>query len=247
MLIRPVLILGGTAEARELAELLIERDFRPTTSMAGVTADPILPPGNIRRGGFGSPQGMVRFLNGGVFIAIADAAHPFAVNISATAAQAAQKSGIPYLRLERPAWTPESADQWMEVANFEAAASAIPLGARVLLTIGHKGLPPFLSRPDISGIVRTIENLTIAIPGNWKLVQGRPPYTFESELDLISRENITVLVTKNSGSESTRAKLDAAREKNIPVILVKRPAKPEAPTFWPPKALAEHLAAAFKA
>jgi precorrin-6A/cobalt-precorrin-6A reductase len=247
MLIRPVLILGGTAEARELAELLIGRDFRPTTSMAGVTSDPILPPGNVRRGGFGGAQGMVRFLNGGAFIAIADAAHPFAVSISTHAAQAAKKSGIPYLRLERPAWLPGEADQWLEAATLEEAARIIPPGARVLLTTGQKELSPFLSRMDISGIVRLIECPSIPIPGNWTVLKDRPPYAAEFEYDLLTRENITLLVTKNSGSDNTRAKLDAAREKNIPVIMIKRPLKPEAPTFWPPKALADHLAAAFKA
>jgi len=247
MLVRPVLILGGTSEARELAELLIERDFLPTTSMAGVTSDPILPPGNIRRGGYGSVQGVMRFLNGGAFIAIADAAHPFAVNVSTTAARAAQKSGIPYLRLERPPWVPSAADQWTEVARLEDAAKAIPPGARVLLTTGQKELPPFLSRTDISGFVRMIENPSIPIAGNWTIIKDRPPYTIEAELGLLSRENITVLVAKNSGGDSTRAKLDAAREKSIPVIIVKRPTKPDAPTFWPPKALADHLASAFKA
>lgn len=246
MLVRPVLILGGTAEARELAGLLIERDFRPTTSLAGVTSDPLLPPGNIRRGGFGSAQGMVRFLNGGVFIAIADACHPFAVNISANAAQAAKKSGIPYLRLERPAWAPAESDRWTEVATIDEAAKAVPPGARVLLTTGQKELLPFLSRTDISGVLRTIESPSVSIPENWKLLQDRPPYHIESEIDLMARENITLLVTKNSGSGGTRAKLDAARERKIPIIIVKRPAKPDAPGFWPPKALADYLAAAFK-
>jgi precorrin-6A/cobalt-precorrin-6A reductase len=247
MLIRPVLILGGTAEARELAGLLIERDFLPTTSLAGATSDPILPPGKIRKGGFGGVQSMVQFLNGEFFIAIADATHPFAANISANAAQAARKSGLPYLRLERPPWTPTESDRWIEVASIEEAASAIPSGAHILLTTGKKELSPFLSRPDISGIVRTIETPAIAFPKNWRLIRDRPPYTIESEADLMTRESITLLVTKNSGSDSTRAKLDAAREKNIPVIMVKRPLKPEAPTFWPPAALADHLAAAFKA
>jgi precorrin-6A/cobalt-precorrin-6A reductase len=246
MLIRPVLILGGTAEARELAELLIERDFSPITSLAGVTSDPILPPGKIREGGFGGVQAMVRFLNGGFFVAVADASHPFAVKISTNAMQAAKNSGLPYLRLERPTWTPTKPDNWIEVSSIEEAARAIPSGAHILLTTGRKELSPFLSRIDISGIIRTIESPSNPLPANWKLHRDRPPYDIESEIALMTRENVTLLVTKNSGSDSTRAKLEAAREKKIPVIMVKRPPKPEAPTFWPPKALADHLAAAFK-
>lgn len=246
MLIRPVLILGGTAEARELAGLLIERDFVPTTSFAGVTSDPILPLGKIREGGFGGVQGMVRYLNGRFFIAIADASHPFAMEISANALQAAKKSGILYLRLERPVWKPTKADRWIGVSSIEEAAQAIPSGSHILLTTGRKELSPFLSRKDISGVIRTIESPSGPLPANWKLHRDRPPYSIEAEIALMSRENVTMLVTKNSGSDATRAKLDAAREKNIPVIMVKRPVKPEAPTFWPPKALADHLAAGFK-
>jgi precorrin-6A/cobalt-precorrin-6A reductase len=239
--------LGGTAEARELAELLIERHFLPTTSLAGATSIPILPPGKIREGGFGGVQSMVRYLNGGYFVAVADATHPFATNISTNAIQAAKKSGIPYMRLERPAWTPDIADRWTEAASLEEAASAIPPGARVLLTTGQKELAPFLARTDISGVVRLIEGPSMPVPGNWIVIKDRPPHTYEAELDLMSRQTITLLVAKNSGGDSTRAKLQAARERNIPVLMVKRPAKPSAPVFWPPRALADHLAAAFKA
>ena len=247
MLIRPVLILGGTAEARELAGLLIERNFEPITSLAGATADPILPPGRIRKGGFGSAQGMVRFVSGAVAVAIADAAHPFAAKISSTAAEAARRAGVPYLRLERPPWLPEPDDQWLEAGDIAQAASLIPPGARVLVTTGRKEIARFLARRDVTGIVRTIELPADAVPDNWKVMQDRPPYALAGELQLIAQEGITILVTKNAGGEATRAKLDAARAKKIPVIIVKRPAKPESPVFWPAVALADHLEKSFMA
>jgi precorrin-6A/cobalt-precorrin-6A reductase len=247
MLVRPVLILGGTAEARELAGLLIARGFAPVTSLAGATSDPLLPPGGIRRGGFGSVQGMVRYATGAFMVAIADASHPFAVQISAHAAAAAQRMGIPYVRLERPEWTARADDQWIPVDSIAAAAAAIPAGARVLVTTGRKELGPFLARSDIGGVIRTVEAPRQPLPDNWALLRQRPPFSMAEECDLMEREAITLLVSKNAGGEATRAKLDAAREKKIPVIMVQRPRLPEAPVFWPAAALADHLALAISA
>jgi precorrin-6A/cobalt-precorrin-6A reductase len=245
-LVRPVLILGGTAEARELAQLLIDAGFAPVTSLAGSTEDPILPPGKIRKGGFGSALGMVRYMSGAFIVAVADASHPFAAKISVNAAQAAQRAGIPYLRLERPPWSPQDGDQWIEAQSVANSASLIPTGSRALVTTGRKEIAPFLMRQDVTGIIRTIDQPVEPLPENWALLQDRPPYSLEQERALLAREGITVLVTKNAGGNATRAKLDAAREKKIPVIIVKRPSKPEAPVFWPAAELAQHLARAFK-
>jgi precorrin-6A/cobalt-precorrin-6A reductase len=247
MLVRPVLILGGTAEARELAGLLIERGFDPVTSVAGVTSDPIVPPGRIRRGGFGSALGMVRYVSGQAMIAIVDATHPFAETISRNAAHAAERAGLPLLQLDRPAWTPLPEDRWIAAADIEEAARLIPAGARALVTTGRKELSPFLARTDVTGVIRTIEPPATALPANWAFITGRPPYEIASERALIERERVTILVTKNAGGEATRAKLDAAREKKIPVIMVERPPRPEAPKFWPPLALANHLERTFMA
>lgn len=226
-----ILILGGTRDARALAADLIARGFPVITSLAGVTAEPLLPPGEVRRGGFGGAGGLADYLKAEGIVAVVDAAHPFAARISANADAACRAAGVPLRRLERPAWQPGTGDRWTSVASVEEAAAALPGGARVLLTIGRKEIMPFLAREDISGIARMIEAPGVSIPPRWNVLLDRPPFTPASERQLLREHAIGWLVTKNAGGQDTMAKLEAAREEGIPVIMVARPAKPEASTF----------------
>ena len=238
MLAKRILILGGTGEARRLVLALIDTGFQPVTSLAGVTTLPQLPAGEVRRGGFGGIAGLTEYVKHEKIRAIADAAHPYAARISCHAHGAAQAAGIPYLRLERPPWRAEAADRWIEVANMADAAAALPSGARPFVTIGRKAIAAFFARPDLAGVARMIEGPGVAVPAGWTLIQARPPFSLENEIQLIEEHRITHLVAKNSGGDATRAKLIAAREKNISVVMVARPDKPVAPSFATAEALA---------
>jgi len=231
-----VLILGGTAEARQLAELLDKAGFSPVTSLAGVTRKPRDIRGDTRIGGFGGADGLARFLTDEGFSGVVDAAHPFAVAISRHAEEAARSCNLPLVRLERPAWRAEPGDRWTDVKDVPAAVAAITSGAHVLLTIGRKEIMPFLARRDISGIARMIEPFDMAINANWRILLARPPFHVEKELCLLGEHGITHVVSKNSGGEETRAKLIAARAKGIEVIMIARPAKPFVPTVGHPLA-----------
>lgn len=224
---RRVLILGGTSDARALAARLVAAGHDVTTSLAGVTSEPELPVGKIRRGGFGGAQGLADHLREGKFDALIDATHPFAARISAHAAEAARMASVPILRLERPAWKREDGDLWIDVPDAEAAASRLPSGARVLLTIGRKGIAPFLARGDLGGIVRVIEPPDGASKAGWRFEVARPPFAIKAERAMMVREKITHLVSKNAGGELTRAKLVAARELRLPVVMIARPPKPD--------------------
>jgi len=236
-----VLILGGTGEARALAVALAGRGLDVVTSLAGATAEPLLPPGGIRRGGFGGTEGLMDYLAEADIGIIADVTHPFAAVISRHAAEAAAARAIPCLRLERPAWKSGPGDRWQEVADTAAAVAALPPGATVLLTIGRKELAAFARRGDIRVIARAIEPPRFQLPGSWKLVLARPPFTVEAEVVLMRDERVSVLVTKNAGGEATRAKLDAARTLGLPVIMVARPAKPPAETAATVEAMVERI------
>jgi precorrin-6A/cobalt-precorrin-6A reductase len=238
-----VLILGGTAEGRALASLLVGEGYRPVTSLAGVTRKPSEIAGETRIGGFGGADGLAQYLAGEQFCCIVDATHPFAAAISHHARDAALRSGLPIVRLERPAWQAQADDRWTEVADIEAAAAAIPSGAHILLTIGRKEVVPFLTRTDISGVARMIEPLDkdTKVAGNWQVVLERPPFHIEKELCLFHEHSISHLVTKNSGGEQTRPKLIAARMKGIAVVMVARPAKPKVPTVADPQAALDFL------
>jgi precorrin-6A/cobalt-precorrin-6A reductase len=236
-----VLILGGTAEGRRLAALLSASGYRPVTSLAGVTRKPSDIPGETRIGGFGGSAGLVDYLAAERFSAVVDAAHPFAVLISRHAKEAAEKCQLPLVRLERPAWRAETGDHWIEVPDIASAVAAIPPGAQILLTIGRKEAMAFVSRNDISGIARMIEPMDTEVSGRWRFLLERPPFHVEKELYLLRDHAITHLVTKNSGGEETEAKLVAARQKGIPVIMIARPVKPQVPTVSTPREALDFL------
>ncbi len=226
-----ILILGGTRDARELAGVLTGRGHAVITSLAGVTQAPELPVGEHRIGGFGGVDGMAKYVAADAISVVVDATHPFAARISHNAHSACLRTGTPLLRLERPAWRPGPGDRWTDAAAPEVAALLLPPGARVLLTTGRKDVAPFFSRADISGIARMIEEPPLDPPPNWRVVRERPPFSLTQE-SVVMRENaITHLVTKNAGGSATAAKLAAAREQGIAVVMIARPAKPEAPCF----------------
>ncbi len=222
-----ILILGGTAEARLLAACL-EDDARylPLTSLAGVTARPSKIAGEVRSGGFGGVEGLRGFISQESIALIVDAAHPFAAQISAYAAKAGAQAGVRVLRLERPPWEQQSGDDWINVADIDEAARAMPEGARVLLTIGRQEVAPFFEREDIHVMARMIEPPQVHVPAHAQILLARPPFTLEQECALMKEQRITVLVTKNSGGDATFAKIGAALSLGLPVIMIARPEKP---------------------
>jgi precorrin-6A/cobalt-precorrin-6A reductase len=226
-----LLILGGTAEARELAARLHRDGVAVTSSLAGRVANPRLPVGEVRVGGFGGPDALARWLTEHDVAAIVDATHPFAERIGASAVQAAKAAGVPLLRLERAGWSDRPGDRWEWVDDLDAAAAAIAgLGDRVLLTTGRQGLTAFAAVGHAWFLVRCVDPPDPPLPPRHELLLDRGPYSLEGELALIDRQAIDLVVTKDSGGRHTEAKLDAARERGLPVIVVRRPPRPVAPT-----------------
>jgi precorrin-6A/cobalt-precorrin-6A reductase len=239
-----VLILGGTAEARALADLLAQDPrFEPVSSLAGRTSAPLMPQGRVRIGGFGGVDGLAAYMRDEGIALVADTTHPFAARISAHAHAAAARCGIAYLRLERPAWSREPGDDWRDVNGAAEAAMALEPGARALVTIGRQELAPFAARTDMEVLARMIEAPETPMPPHMHILIARPPFTLEGERALLAEQGITVLVTKNSGGSQTRAKLDAARHAGVPVIMIARPAKPAAPTAASASAMRDLVAA----
>ena len=229
-IVKRVLILGGTGEARGLAGALVARGVDVVTSLAGVTAAPALPAGEVRRGGFGGVEGLSSYLIETGIGVVADATHPFAAVMSRHAGEAAGRCGVAYLRLERPAWRAGPGDRWTEVADVAGAVAALAAGATALVTIGRKELAAFAARQDLRVVARAIEPPGFELPVGWKLVLARPPFTLDAEMALMREEGVSMLVTKNAGGEATRAKLEAARALGLPVVMVARPTKPPAET-----------------
>jgi precorrin-6A/cobalt-precorrin-6A reductase len=115
--------------------------------------------------------------------------------------------------------------------DHRAAAAAIPaLGERVLLTTGRQSLPAFASIAQAWFLVRCVEQPTTPLPPRHRLILDRGPYTLEGELALIDEHGIDVVVTKDSGGAHTAGKLEAARRRGLPVIVIRRPPRPEVAT-----------------
>jgi precorrin-6A/cobalt-precorrin-6A reductase len=182
----------------------------------------------VRSGGFGGPEGLIRFIREEGIEIVADAAHPFAVQISTHGFEAAQQCGIRYVRLERPPWRAGDGDNWTLVGSSAEAAAAISRDARVLLTIGRRGLSEFIRREDLSGVMRMIEAPDTVPPSRWSILLARPPFTVEQERLLMREHRISVLVSKNAGGATMATKLQAARDLGIRVVMIERPKKPEA-------------------
>lgn len=219
-----VLLLAGTAEARELAGELAGWPIDLTVSLAGATRAPAAYPGRVRTGGFGGAEGLTQWLASHSVALLVDATHPFAVRISANAAEAAARAGCPLLRLERPAWQPLAGEVWQDHPSLEAAVAALPPGARALLTTGSARTGPLAARADLTLFLRSIEP-SGELPGNVEIILARPPFSESGERALMARHGITHLVTRNSGGAG-RAKLAAAAALGVAVLMIARPAPP---------------------
>ncbi|MCX4705064.1 cobalt-precorrin-6A reductase [Streptomyces sp. NBC_01373] len=235
-----VLILGGTAEARELAAVLAaRRGPRVTTSLAGRVARPGVIAGDVRIGGFGGAEGLADWLREQRVDALVDATHPFAAGITANAAAAAAATGVPAVVLHRPAWQAGPDDRWHTVASLDTAADLLPsLGRRVFLTTGRLGLAAFAHLTDLHFVVRSVELPDPPMPPHTEVLLARGPFTVADESALLYDHCIDVLVTKDSGGEATSAKLTAARHLALPVVIVARPPLPHGVTTVPDVAAA---------
>jgi precorrin-6A/cobalt-precorrin-6A reductase len=191
-----VLILGGTQEARALKEQLGDSAI---LSLA-------------RDGGFGGPDGLARYVAEHEIEKILDATHPFATRISASA----RAAGVPYLRLERPPFTAD--------ATYVNSLKKLdlPTDARVFLTTGHAEIEALSHHPAFF-LVRALTPPP-TLPPRHELILAKGPFTLENELRLIDTHRLTHLVSKDSGGPD--AKLKAAAERGLEIILVKRPPKP---------------------
>lgn len=141
--------------------------------------------------------------------AVVDATHPFAA-MTAHAATACAAVRIPHLILARPAWDPGEA--LVVESDTHAAQTVARHGySRIFLTTGRSGVNAFADS-DAWFLIRAVtEPDDTSLPRHHRLVLSRGPYRYDDEVALLREHRIDSLVTKNSGGQMTRAKLDAPR------------------------------------
>lgn len=228
-----VLLLGGTTEASELARLLSENQpaVELVVSFAGRTgARAALPPGvDSRVGGFGGIDGLRDYIIAEQFVTVVDATHPFAGRMPFHAHSACEATGTPLLRLVRPAWTQIRGDHWTVVDDVPCAAVEVERSGarRVLLTIGRQELAPFAQCLWSTFVIRSIDPPAPGLLDDAEVVLARGPFTVDDEIELLQSRRIDLIVSKNSGGTATQAKLEAARQLDVPIVMVQRPPTPD--------------------
>jgi precorrin-6A/cobalt-precorrin-6A reductase len=221
-----ILVLGGTAEARELGERLAARtDLAATLSLAGRTRSPAAQAIPVRTGGFGGTEGLIRHLKEQGIRALIDATHPYAAVMSMHAMAAARETGIPLLALSRPPWEPLQGDRWIDANDANDAARLLGDSPQnVFLALGRQEVAPFRDAPHHRYLIRSIEPIDPAdMPPSAHYLLERGPFDESAERALLEEHGIDVVVSKNSGGDATYGKIAAARSLAIAVVMVRRP------------------------
>ena len=227
-----ILILGGTSEASQLAARLKDRaDLTVISSLAGRVSAPTMPAGMVRIGGFGGVDGLTQYLAAEEIRAVIDATHPFAAKISSNARLACNTMKLPLICYERPPWKSQENDRWISAPDAQSAALLVDREhARVFLSIGRQELGAFSQCEKAWFLIRAIEEPEAKLPSHAKLILQRGPFKVDAERKMLGVESIDIIVSKNSGGQATYSKIEAARELEIPIVMIDRPQKQSHPT-----------------
>jgi len=224
-----ILILGGTAEAVEIARRAAALPGADVLySLAGRTRAPSLPGCALRVGGFGGAAGLARFLADEAVALVIDATHPYATRMAGNARAACERAGIARLKFLRPVWEEPAGAVWLDAATAAEAASLVEgRFGRVFLSIGTKELAAFSRLANCWFLVRTVDapEAPLSLPA-CHTVQARGPFRIEDETALLREHRIDALVTRNSGGSATAAKLHAAAALAIATVMIARPPVP---------------------
>lgn len=197
-------------------------------SYGGRTRAPADQPLPTRTGGFGGVSGLAHYIRGEAITHVIDATHPFAAEMSRNAVEACAQTGMPLIALERAPWTKAPGDNWIEVADVNAAVTELPESkARVFLAIGRQHIAPFASKPQHAYTLRFVDPPDAPLPFAADVIVSRGPFTLDGELEMMRTRGIMCIVARNSGGDGARAKIDAARRFGLPVIMISRPQMPE--------------------
>lgn len=223
-----LLILGGTAEGRSLCRAVAEAGLPGMVSLAGRVERPVPQGLPMRVGGFGGAAGLAEFLREHAISHVIDATHPFAAQMSRNAIEACARSGTPLIALTRAPWQAGPGDRWTHVADIAAAVAALDCPAkRVMLAVGRMHLPEFAANPQHSYLLRLVDPpAEPPVFPDAQVIVDRGPFTLAGDRALLAGHRTQLVVSKNAGGTGAQAKILAARELGLPVLMIDRPAIP---------------------
>ena len=225
-----ILLLGGTSEASALAKVLAEGRMDAIFSYAGRTGAPLAQPLTTRVGGFGGVAGLVDYLHREAITHVVDATHPFAEQMSRNAFEACARAGANLIRLERASWQATEEDQWNPVPDMDGAVRAVQSlseSARIFLAIGKQHIGAFSVDQRHHYLLRLVDDPKGELPlRNTSVIVDRGPFAIEHDRQILRAHYIGLIVSKNSGGSGAYAKIAAARDLGIPIIMIERPVLP---------------------
>lgn len=216
-----LLLLGGTTEGRLLAKSLFNKGVPLVYSIAGLVRQPDLPC-EVVSGGFSQFGGLNKYIKRQGITHVLDVTHPYAVQMS----RKASGCGITYWRFERPPWQPKPDERWFDIADL---VRQLEDKKSVMFTVGQ--ITPELVNTLPQGqkqLLRTAVKPKFDLPANITWIKAIGPFKLADEITLMKDHGVDALISKNSGGEATRAKLEAARQLGIPVYMKTRPAPAKA-------------------
>jgi precorrin-6A/cobalt-precorrin-6A reductase len=222
-----ILLLGGTREANLMARALADAGLAAVYSYAGRTDAPMAQPIPMRVGGFGGIKGLIAYLEAEKITHVVDATHPFASQMSTNAVVACKATGVPLVALERAPWVAGTGDRWTHVPDIDAAVGALgDRPQRVFLAIGRQHLAAFAVAPQHHYLLRLVDPPERPPLPHAMILVARGPFTVAGDRALLRDHGIEVVVAKNAGGTGAVAKITAAREWALPVVMIDRPVLP---------------------
>lgn len=229
-----MLVFGGTTEGRELAEWLSARGtcavvVSSLTEYGGSLVEE-LPNVESLTGGM-LPSDMEALMRSRGFACVVDATHPYAVGVSASIAEAAEAAGVPVVRILREG---EPEGPWTSVDSAEEAARYVAnREGAVLLTTGSNDLSAYVNALGDYAERLYVRVLPLAkslalvdelgIPAS-HVIAMQGPFSKELNVALIREFDVKTMVTKASGKAGGFwEKVDAARECDVELVVVRRP------------------------
>lgn len=240
---RRILIFAGTTEGRELAGALDAAGYACEVCVATDYGREVMPEGerlSIREGRMGADE-MEALMRQEAFLAVVDATHPYAVEVTENIKRSAARAGLCCLRLRRNTQDErKNAARGADIRYADSAPDSIrhlkELPGNILLTTGSKELSCYMSEPSLRDrlYVRVLpgaESLAICreqgLPGK-RIIAMQGPFSEKLNEALMEQFDIGVLVTKESGRAGGFVeKISAAEHAGIPVVVIKSPEEDE--------------------